>query len=266
MEPPCSNWNTTFFSGTGSTIPFRDTTAALSTFYGPEGVAYHESGALFIADMLNNRIRNILINPSGGAVTSTYAGNSQSAYANGVGTLSRFNAPTGIASCQANLYVTDQRSHLVRMIVVATSLVSTIAGSPTISGAIDGVGTNSRFFSPIGIACDTNSLYVADSGNGRVRKISRSTSNVSTLAFGITGVYGVAVDTFNGFVYASSSFNYTLMRISPAGVLSSLAGRSKVRGSSNGVGSSATFDSPKLLTLVHSSLLLVSDTKCIRGG
>jgi sugar lactone lactonase YvrE len=206
-------------------------TGTAASFFTPYGVAIDSSGNLYVSDSNNNQIR--LITPAG--VVSTFAGSGAIGSANGIGTAASFSHPTGIAvDSSGNVYVADTNNHLIRKITSA-GLVSTLAGTGVI-GHADGASSVATFYYPTGVAVDSSgSVYVSDTNNNEVRKIS-STGAVSTLAgsplsqgyVNGTGALaslnlpmGIAVDS-NGNVYVSESGDIRV--VTPAGVVSSLAG------------------------------------------
>lgn len=110
---------------------------------------------------------------------STLAGHPNSVGSiDGIGTNARFSSPVGITTDGTHLYLTDK--HAVRKIDLATRSVTTIAGTPDIAGANDGIGAAAQFHFPKGIATDGVNLYVAD-GNTTLRRIEIATNAVSTL-------------------------------------------------------------------------------------
>ena len=137
--------------------------------------------------------------------------------------------------------------------------VTHLAGSPGGYGSADGQGAAARFNSPMGIAVDTaGNLYVADTGNSTIRKVTPG-GLVSTLAgragapgyVDATGVAarfsepsGITVDA-DGTVYVADTKNHVVRRITPAGVVSTLAGSSSERGYEDGTGTEALFDAPR---------------------
>ena len=164
---------------------------ATSLFFQPQGIVLDPVGNLYVADTLDHTIRKI----TSTGLVSTLAGLSpfQSAgTADGTGSAARFRRVTSMAlTASGDLYVTDSDSNTVRKITAAGA-VTTLAGSPGLSGATDGTGSVARFYGPDGIAADAaGNLYVSDSGNKRIRKVT-SSGVVTTLAGGPAGVPGVA--------------------------------------------------------------------------
>ncbi|MEY2620973.1 MAG: hypothetical protein RIT26_793, partial [Pseudomonadota bacterium] len=150
----------------GSEFPdFADGKGALASFYGPNGMAADISGQLYVADTYNNRIRKI--SPAG--VVSTLAGSTTSGSADG--TAASFNYPYGVAvDGSGNVFVADQRNHLIRQISPSGE-VSTLAGSGS-AGSDDDTGTAASFSSPQGVAVDDHGyVFVADYNNHLIRQI-----------------------------------------------------------------------------------------------
>ena len=118
---------------------------------------------------------------------TTFAGSGSATFANGTGTAASFYFPKGMTSDGSNLYVADTSNQRIRKIVIATRVVTTLAGSGT-QGSDDGTGTAASFNKPMGITIYGNSLYVAERYNNKIRKIVISTGKVTTLAgSGIAG-------------------------------------------------------------------------------
>jgi len=233
---------------TGST----DGSGASARFDDATGVATDSAGKVFVADFRNHTIRQIT--PDG--VVTTLAGSAGiEGSADGNGADARFSWPRGVATDGAgNVYVADSANDAIRKITPA-GLVSTLAGSPALTGSEDGSGADARFYFPSGLAVDgTGQLYVADKYNHTVRRITPA-GLVSTLA-GSAGAFGtadgsatdarfhypsaVAVDGA-GNAYVVDTRNEKVRKITPDRTVSTLAG-SGALGSSDGGGASASFN------------------------
>ena len=163
---------------TGFAQGFADGATTTAQFNTPGSVAVDASGNVYVADRLNHRIR--LISPSG--IVTTLAGSGISGFMDGNGTAAKFNNPSGIAvDASGNVYVADKGNNRIRKIT-PNGLVTTIAGSG-VAGYSDGFGINSKFNSPTSIIIDgSDNLYVTDSNNNRIRKISQLTAQISYLS------------------------------------------------------------------------------------
>ena len=249
---------------------YADGTGSAARFAGPSGVAVDSAGNIYVADHDTHTIRKIT--PSG--VVSTFAGLAgNSGSADGTGNTARFYDPSGIGIDTAgNVYVADTSNHTIRKITAA-GVVSTLAGLAGTTGSADGTGSAARFYEPYGVAVDSaGNVYVADYSNNTIRKIS-STGVVSTLA-GVAGSFGsadgtgtnarlfdplgVAVDSA-GNVYVADTFNNTIRKITPSGVVSTLAGLARTEGSADGTGNAARFSYPSGVAVDDAGNVYVSD-------
>jgi sugar lactone lactonase YvrE len=178
--------------------------------------------------------------------------------ADGTGATARFERPTGIASDGTNLYVADNNSNKIRKIVIATGVVTTLAGTG-MEGATDGAGALATFFNPSGITTDGAYLYVTDSRNRKIRKIEIATGTVSSLT-GSTASFnypaGITTDGTNLYVVDAGAGQIrkvviatgavsTLAGVSTSGVmLLSVGGGGSPPVAADGPGLFATFSSP----------------------
>jgi hypothetical protein len=260
---------------------FLDGTNAAARFNAPQGVAADGAGNFYVADTYNNAIRKVSRVGTDWVVT-TLAGPTPSTVTSGAidGTnnTTRFNKPYGIALDSAtNLYVADTLNHTIRKIspVGTNWVVTTLAGSAGTPGSANGTNGAALFNSPTGVAVDAaGNLYVADFANNMVRKLTPVGTNwavttlAGTLAAGINdGPSGVA--SFNapqclaldsaGNLFVADSGNYTIRKISPAGIVSTLAGSPGVSGNADGIGDRAQFAQPCGVVISPAGSLFVAD-------
>jgi sugar lactone lactonase YvrE len=152
----------------GGARGFADGGVAAATFAGPADLEFDAAGNLFVVDASNYTIRKI----TAGGVVSTLAGTvGAPGYIDAVGTSAKFSQPNAIAvQPDGTAYVSDSIDNVIRKIST-TGSVSTLAGIGT--GFGEGYGAQVQFNGPSGLAINntTGFLYVADSGNNRVRKV-----------------------------------------------------------------------------------------------
>ncbi|MGO1070746.1 gluconolaconase [Lysobacter sp. CA199] len=191
---------------------------------------------------------------------------------NGAGAQARFADPYGLArSGDGTLYVADAGDNNRIRSIRPDGRVATVAGS--VEGFVDGIGTAAAFNTPSGLALDSlGNLYVADTGNHAIRKISKQ-GVVSTLAGTGTpgsldgpgaqaqfnGPIGVAVDQ-RGRVFVADTYNDRIRVIQPDGTVSTLAG-GPAPGLVDGAAAIARFDTPTALALDAHGLLWVADMR-----
>lgn len=154
-------------------------------FRGPRHAAQAEDGAIFVTD--GTTIRRIA---QDGTVTTLAGLDGAAETVDGSGGAARFRSPYGIVIAPGGtIFVSDSLDHVIRRVTSAGD-VTTIAGKTGVSGSVDGVGSEARFYDPLGIAIDGNGdLYVADRGSHAVRKIAMADLRVTTHA-GLLGVIG----------------------------------------------------------------------------
>jgi arylsulfatase len=315
------------FAGSGRAA-LTDGTGTKAAFNQPFGICLGAKGTLYVADSANHCIRKI----SSDGVVSTYAGNGQKGTIDGPPGKVQFDTPSGVrVDGKGNLYVFSYEENSIRVIdargnvrsVIATrkegyrdgrvseariraprgvvfdrqgnlffsdcwnhrirkitpeGIVSTLAGGgPTGETAKviwrDGTGSQARFFAPCGMAIDgDDNLYVADAENHRIRKITPR-GVVTTLAgHGASGKAGRGFAdgpaatsrlntptevfvTMDGTVYFSDTYGNRVRKISPRGIVSTVAGTGRA-GLRDGPVNQAEFNFPRGLVVRQQTLLL----------
>lgn len=219
------------------------TVATATSLNQPGGVAIDGAGNLYIADTNNNVIRKV--NLTTGAI-STIAGTGAPGYTGdgGASASATLNSPEGLAADAAgDLYIADTNNDAVREVVAATGKIATVAGDGTGVPGFSGDGgpaTSAKLNAAYGVALDSaGNLYIADSGNNRVRVVNTS-GNISTFAGNGTPAYlgdkgpatqaelysplGVACDPA-GNVYIADARNYVVRKVNAVtGTITTIAG------------------------------------------
>jgi sugar lactone lactonase YvrE len=248
----------TTFAGTAGAPGSSDGIGAAASFNDPFGITT-DGTSLYVTDTNNSTIRQIVI--ATGKVTTLAGMAGVFGSTNGIGSSASFAVPSGITTDNTNLYVTDTNNNTIRKIVIATELVTTLAGTAGVPGFIDGTGAAARLANPTGITTDGANLYVADSGNNAIRKIVIATGQVTTLAgtasmgsrdgigtaASFAEPFGITMDGTN--LYVADSENYTIRKIVIAtSQVTTLAGTAGVSGSRDGTGAAAKFNYPAGIT------------------
>jgi prepilin-type N-terminal cleavage/methylation domain-containing protein len=207
----------------------------------PTGMSLDPSGALDVINANTNTINKVT---TAGVVTVLASGIPGS-------------SPWGITTVpNGTIYYTDTYGETIDQLTTG-GVTSVFAGGSY--GSTNGVGTAAKFSRTIDVTSDSaGNLYVADLDNNLVRKIITSSALVSTLA-GVPNMsgsndgpgatakfsspYGLAADS-SGNIYVADSYNDTIRKITPAGVVSTLAGIAGTTGSNNGPAATATFNFP----------------------
>ena len=263
------NFTFTTLAGTSGLGGSTDGTGGTARFQNPRGIAVDAVGNVFVADTGSNTIRKI----SSSGLVSTFAGSAgRAGSANGTGAAASFFGPQGLTTDASGTIFITENNHTIRRIT-SGAVVTTLAGLPAVNGTTDGIGSAARFNVPSGVALDSaGNLYVADSSNHTIRKISAS-GTVTTLAgspdlpgtadgtgagarFNLPS--GVAIDAA-GNLYVADFANHTIRKITGAGVVSTLAGTPGTSGASNGAGLAARFSYPSGIAVDASGRIFVAD-------
>lgn len=205
------------------------------------------------------------------ARVTTIAGDGLPGMSNGSGRRTRFADPFGVVLDEAgNLYVADGGDNNSIRKIGLDGVSTTLAGA--VEGYAEGLGKAASFNTPSGLAVDwAGNLYVADTGNNAIRKITPD-GKVSTLAGDglagdrdgrgaaarFNGPIGVAVDG-DGVVYVTDTYNDRIRRIAPNGDVTTIAGGSRA-GKADGPAAQALFDLPTGLAVAANGDLYIADT------
>lgn len=238
---------------------------------GPRGIASDGRGTIYVADVRNHAILKI----SATGTTTVLAGKPGIfGDEDGIGVEAKFNSPMSLAVDRSgNVYVADLNNHSIRRIS-PEGAVSTLAGGRSLAGSADGAGSQARFSSPHGVAVDREgNVYVADTDNSTIRKITPA-GVVSTLA-GVAGVAGGAdgaggAASFRfpqdlttdsaGNIYVSDVNAHTIRKITPQGVVVTLAGANGHTGLADGIGGAAQFKFPRGIATDGANNIFVVDS------
>jgi alpha-tubulin suppressor-like RCC1 family protein len=237
----------------------------------PTSLAVGADGAMVVVDQFNHTVRRI---STGGAVSTMAGSAGNPGTVDGLAATARFSWPMGIAvNTSGQMILAEAGAHSIRAIA-ATGTVSTLAGTAGISGSTDATGPEARFFNPAAVAMDSSgNSYIADFTNHIIRKMT-PLGEVTTLAGlaetdGSADGAGADARFFNpsgialaagGVIYVCDESNHTIRKITPAGVVTTIAGLAANFGSADGNGASARFRRPRGITVDGSGVLWVADT------
>jgi hypothetical protein len=267
----------TTLAGTGQ-AGFMNGDTSIAQFDSPFGICLDAAGNVYLADAQNNQIRKI----STDGEVSTYAGSVTPGYVDGPAEEARFNQPLNICfDPDGNMYVSDFLNQRIRMIS-SDMQVSTVAGSG-VPGWQNGPALEARFNYPRGICLDdTGNIYIGDSWNHRIRRISTD-GMVSDWAGGGTamGVASIgdwvdASDTAARFytpcelsidpdntIFVADAYNHRIRKIDPNRMVTTVAGSGGFgpNGGSfqNGPVEEAQFDVPTACHVIPDGTIFVGD-------
>jgi hypothetical protein len=225
----------------------------------PYALAMDLAGSIYLADNSNGVIKKLTLSGTNW-VSSTLSTNFLS---------------MGIAVDRStNIYVNDGNAIIVK--IPPTGAAITLAGLAGTTGTNDGTGSAARFNHPWGLATDlAGNVYVADSGNNTIRRITpqgavTTLAGVAKVAGGFDGTNGTSsVGLFNGprglavdqatNVYVADYNNHTIRRVTPAGVVTTVAGVLNLSGTADGVGNGARFYYPEGIAVAN-GVLWVADS------
>ncbi|WP_158289677.1 S-layer homology domain-containing protein [Paenibacillus flagellatus] len=259
-------------------IPSGDGGPATSaTLRYPSSVTFDSEGNMYITELGYERVRKVDTN----GIISTVAGSStgQLGYSGdgGPATSALLNRPVDVAvDSTGNLYIAEIFNHTIRKVDKSTGIISTVAGTGAAGFSGDGGPANlAQLNTPYSIDFDgSGNMYFADRNNNRVRKIDTS-GNISTVAgTGVAGYtgdggpataarmwspIGLTVDD-DGTLYVVENGNHVVRKISPTGIITTIAGTGAFGDSGDGgPATSAKLKVPIGIDLDHNGNLYVSD-------
>ncbi len=236
------------------------------------GVAVDALGNVYAADSYNALVVKIT---TSGLIIVVGGGGTGDGHSSGVPATSIGMSPNGVAvDAAGNLYVSDGNS-IIRKISTA-GITTTVAGNGAYSFSGDGgPATSASLNGPGGVALDTaGNIYIADSGNNRIRKVSAVSGIITTVAgngmsafsgdngpalgASLSGPTGVAVDAA-GNIYIADTSNYRIRKVSAAsGIITTAAGGGS--GGDGGPAASASLSGPTGVNLDAAGNIYIADT------
>lgn len=236
----------TTLAGLAASAGTDNGTGAAARFNSPFGAATDSAGNVYVSDRVSNTIR--MITPGG--VVSTYAGTAGvSGSTDATGAAASFNDPRGLAiDASDSLYVADFGNYTIRKIAsggVVTTLAGT-AGAPITFGNGDGTGAAARFAGPAAVATDSaGNVFVTDINAHTIRKVTPAgvvTTFAGASSFGSADGTGtaaqfrapaaIAADASDN-LYVADTYNCTIRKVTPAAVVTTVAGQALACGSTN---------------------------------
>jgi hypothetical protein len=241
----------------------------------PAGLAT-DNRTVWIASARNNTIT--VVDIASHSISLVAGTNFKEGSNDGVGDAARFDSPDGLVLVGRNLYVADTNNSDIRKVNLDTRAVTTFAGTANISGTEDGHGTAAHFNLPTQLASDGTSIFVADSGNNTVRRISISDATVKTIGgqamqqgnsngppkkSTFNGPRGVATD--GKFVYVADTGNEVIRKIDLSSLETTTLAGDGQEGNKDGAAKEAEFSNPGALCMQGQSLYVTdADNHAIR--
>ena len=256
--------------------------ATYATFGATGGAATDANGNTYVSDINFHRIRRIAPDGKIFHFAGATNGTSGSGGDNGAATAARFNRPSSLAiDAQNNLYISDSGNNRIRVINLATNIITNYAGTGGAGFNNDGViATNSSLNNPAGISLDAaGNLFIADRNNHRIRRVDAVSKLMTTVAgdgnpgFGgdggaasaaqLNAPADVAVDSA-GNVYIADQVNHRVRRVK-SGTIETIAGNGTVGFSGDGgAATSAQLNSPASLEIEADCSVYVGDSNNLR--
>ena len=245
----------------------------------PSGVAVDDSGDLFIADSLNNVVREVNLNTG---IINTIAGNGTQGHSGdgGPATAAELSGPSGLAlNGSGDLFIADSGNHEVRELNLNTGIITTIAGNGTAGYSGDGgPATAAELSYPSGFAVDdSGDLFISDSDNNAVREVNLNTGIITTVAGNGTQGYrgdggpataaelsqpiGLGLDG-SGDLFIADWWNNAIREVNlGTGIINTVAGGDALGDSGDGgPATTAEVDKPEGVAVDKSGDLFIADS------
>jgi sugar lactone lactonase YvrE len=260
--------------------------ATSAEFNGISSIFVDTSGNLFIADSVNNRVRELV---AATGIIRTVAGTGVAGFSGdgGVATSAQLNRPGGVVvDSSGNIFIAEPNNNRVREVVAATGIIQTVAGGglPATFSGDGGPATSAKLNAPSDVVVDgSGNLFIADSVNSRIREVAAATGIIQTVAGNGTPYFsgdggvatgaelaspkGIAADN-SGNIFIADVLNDTIREVVAAtGIIRTVAGTgSTTGGGDGGPATSAGLFYPYSVATDGSGNLFIADygDNCIR--
>lgn len=245
----------------------------------PLGLAVDSSANIYIADLLNCRVRKVTASTG---IISTVAGNGKCGFSGdgGAATSAELANPSTVAVDKSgNLYIADENNNRIRKVVLSTGIITTVAGNGTTGFSGDGgLATNAEFDDPTAVGVDpSGNFYITDTVNQRIRKVTVATGIINTVAGNGTAGFagdggpatsaelyeplGVATDS-SGNIFIVDFDNCRIREVTVStGIINTVAGDGKCGyAGDGGLATSAELNSPWGVVVGSAGNFYIGDT------
>ena len=272
MESASAQISWSVFAGAPGGTGYQDGVADEARFFNPEQAIRTAGGDVIVTDMDNHVIRKI---SSAGAVSTVAGIPGNAGHKDGASLTARFNRPRGIViNAAGEMFIADTGNHVIRKISTDGE-VSTLAGSPGLSGSTNGTGAAARFANPrcVRLLPDGSLAVTSDfmirkvTMEGVVTTIAGSSVSGSTNASGTSARFGTIADLVvdaSGVMHCTETFNHTVRKITADGVVTTVAGVASQSGDIDGPAGTSRLQNPYGLYLEPDGSLLINTNRKLK--